>query len=249
MHSALAPATSCSLMHAPELCGMAHMGPAARHSPPGLRLMPLQQQCPSAVEAPLDRALAMAWPAALAPAIHWPLRCHAQQVASCSRQTCFLTLECSQHAHNTLICRLLSCFTKHLYILSQLRCCTQLLESAWHAGPDRLHRLQPACLCAQVEGSLHAKCLNPARCNRRSKRMAEDWSQLLALAHQADLAQQGGPGQLVTAGMQDLSLQPGKPVLPCPKTAARACHYLTAGGHAAASGKKQRLLLLSSATS
>ena len=74
------------------------------------------------------------------------------------------------------------------------------------------------CWAVQVEASLHAKCLNPARRNRRCKRLAEDWSQLFSAAHEADLAyQQEGaakPGD-AAAGLQELSLQQhGKPVAP-----------------------------------
>ena len=67
-----------------------------------------------------------------------------------------------------------------------------------------------------MEGSLGAKCLNPARRNRRFKRLAEDWTQLLGAAQDADSAQD--VGALVkhgdpAAGLQGLSLRHSKQVL------------------------------------
>ena len=59
----------------------------------------------------------------------------------------------------------------------------------------------------QVEASLHAKCLNPTRRDRRSRRLAEDWTQLLSAAQQADHAQQA-PDSDPAAGLQELSIQP-----------------------------------------
>ena len=63
-------------------------------------------------------------------------------------------------------------------------------------------------MCVQVGASLHAKCLSPARRNRRSKRLAEDWTQLLDAAQQADR----DPAQ----ALQDLSIQPYSEAQPQP---------------------------------